>query len=305
MKLNVATCQFPVSGDISSNLGHVRQLMQEAGTRGADIAHFPEACLCGYVGNDIDTNDRIDWDLLTRSTLEVMTLARSLKLWVAIGSAHRLTPPNRPHNSVYFISDRGEVVDRYDKRFLSGDGSQLTGDLAHYSPGNHFSVVDIKGVRCGALICVDCRYPELYRAYKRLGVDLMLHSYNAAHAEPDTWKGIEDQVGAENKAINPATTLPGIIQPATMHAAAGCNHMWISCCNSSARRSCWPSFFVRPDGVITGRLSLHDTAVLLSTVDTDARYYDSTALWRDRAMSGELNSGDVVDDARSEARTTL
>jgi hypothetical protein len=30
--------------------------------------------------------------------------------------------------------------------------SEETGDLAHYSPGNHFSVFSIRGVRCGALI---------------------------------------------------------------------------------------------------------------------------------------------------------
>ena len=32
-------------------------------------------------------------------------------------------------------------------------------------------------------------------------------------------------------------------------AEAANNHVWISCPNSSARQSCWPSFFVRPGGV--------------------------------------------------------
>jgi hypothetical protein len=30
-----------------------------------------------------------------------------------LGSAHPLTPPHRPHNSLYVISDQGHVVNRY------------------------------------------------------------------------------------------------------------------------------------------------------------------------------------------------
>jgi predicted amidohydrolase len=305
MKLSVATCQFPTSGDIDANREFVLSLMKDARSRGADVAHFPEACLSGYAGNDVATNEEVDWARLASALREVMDLAAELQLWIVIGSAHPLTPPHKPHNSVYFIDDRGSIVDRYDKRFLSGDASCKNGDLAHYSPGDHFSVVDIKGVRCGALICVDCRYPELYRAYKRLGVELMFHSYNAAHVSDQQWSAIEAQIGPENHRLNPATTYPGITQPAMMHAAAGSNHVWISCPNSSAHRACWPSFFMRPDGVITGRLNLGEMGVLLSTVDTDARYYDSTDAWRDRAIDGILHSGERVVDRRSEDRTAI
>jgi len=62
---------------------------------------------------------------------------------------------------------------------------------------------------------------------------------------------------------------------------------------------------MRPDGVVTGRLRREETGVLLSIVDTDARYYDSTEAWRDRAMAGILHSGDLVADPRSEDRTGI
>jgi predicted amidohydrolase len=277
--------------------------MREAKPRGADVAHFSEACLSGYAGSDLESHAATDWPLLAAALGEVLALAAALRLWVVLGSAHRLTPPHKPHNSLYVISDQGRIVGRYDKRFLSGDASGTTGDLAHYSPGNHFSVFDIKGVRCGALICVDCRYPELYRAYKGRGVQLMFHSFHAAHVGGEQWDAIEARIGVENHALNPATTYPGITQPAMMHAAAGSNHMWISCPNSAAYRSCWPSFFMRPDGVITGRLGSHATGVLLSEVDTATSFYDSTAAWRERAMAGTLHSGDLVKDARSDDRT--
>ena len=167
------------------------------------------------------------------------------------------------------------------------------------------SVFAIQGVRCGALICHDCRYPELYRAYKRRDVQMMFHSYHAGHIPPKRFQGMRDTVGARLHTLNPGATLPGITMPATMHTAAANNYMWISCPNSSARESCFPSFFVRPDGVITGRLRLHTAGILVSEVNTYEQFYDSAVAWRDRAMRGILHSGTLVRNIRSDERTQL
>lgn len=189
--------------------------------------------------------------------------------------------------------------------FCAGDRSGKTVDLAHYSPGSHFSVFAIQGVRCGALICHDYRYPELYREYKRRGVQLMFHSYHAGHMPPKRFQAMRDTVGDSLHTLNPGSTIPGITMPATMHAAAANNYMWISCPNTSAWESCWPSFFVRPDGVITGRLRLHTVGILVSEVNTDAQLYDSTVAWRDRAMCGIFHSDTLVRDTRSDERMRL
>ena len=116
---------------------------------------------------------------------------------------------------------------------------------------------------------------------------------------------MEAAVGQAYHACSRGTTYPGIARPATMIAAAPSNHMWISCPNSSARESCWGSFFVRADGVITGQLERHSTDILLSTVDTEADLYDSTRAWRDRALAGILYSGSLVQDEHSEKRTEV
>jgi len=307
MKLSVATCQFPVDADIRRNLDFVLRQICVARERGADVAHFPEAALSGYAGPDVASTAQLDWDLLLDSTEQVLDLAGRLGIWVLLGSTHRLTPPHKPHNSLYIINDRGELVDRYDKRFCAGDGhpNPQTGDLANYSPGDHLSVFSIKGLRCGALICHDYRYPELYRAYKRRDVQLMFHSYHAGHISGERMRAMQAYVGAKHHRPSGGTTIPGITMPATMQAAAAANHLWISCPNSSARESCWPSFFVRPDGVMTGRLRLHTAGVLLSTLDTEEPLYDSTASWRERAMDGIFHSGTLIRDERSDDRARL
>jgi len=303
--LKVATCQFPVGADIGANLRHVKHQMVMASWRGARVAHFPEGSLSGYAGTDFETFVGFDWDRLHDATAEIAEHARQLRLWVVLGSAHRLSGSHKPHNSLYVISDSGQIIERYDKRFCSGDPGERSGDLAHYSPGSHFSVWRIDGVCCGALICYDYRYPELYREYKKRGVQLVFHSFHAAHASPGRIAMIGAAIGTEFEKLNPAAThtYPGITMPAAMTTAAACNHVWTSCPNSSAPQSCWPAFFVRADGITTGRLRRNVPGVLISTVDTRQELYDSTAAWREQAMTGILHSGTLVSDPRSGDRT--
>jgi len=303
--LIVATCQFPVSADICANLRHVKRQMTMASQRGARVAHFPEGALSGYAGTDFETFAGFDWHWLSAATGDVAVHARQLGMWVVVGSAHRLSGTRKPHNSLYVIDDSGQIVDRYDKRFCAGDAGEQSGDLAHYSPGSHFCVWTIDGVCCGALICYDYRYPELYREYKKRGVQLVFHSFHAARASHERITAIGKAIGPELSALNPAAThtYPGITMPAAMTTAAACNHVWISCPNSSAPQSCWPAFFVRADGITTGRLRRNIPGVLISAVDAGQELYDSTGPWRDRALYGTLHSGTLVSDPRSDERT--
>ena len=59
---------------------------------------------------------------------------------------------------------------------------------------------------------------------------------------------------------------------------------------------------MRADGITTGRLRRNVPGVLISAVDTAQDLYDSTAAWRERAMTGTLHSGTLVSDPRSDDR---
>lgn len=305
VKLSVATSQFPVGADLNLNTDYVLRQIREAQNSGAHVVHFCESALSGYAGTDFDSFAGFDWGLLKSCSHQVMELAAELKIWVLLGSSHPLSGRRKPHDSVHVINDRGQIVDRYDKRFCSGDRAGKTGDLAHYTPGNHGCTFNIRGVRCGVLVCHDYRYPELYREYKRRGVQLIFHSYHTGNIPPQRLRAMQAQVGSEFHGLNGGSTYPEITMPATMRSAAASSHVWISCSNSSARHSCWPAFFVRADGVVTGRLRRHTTGVLVSTIDTREPLYDSTSAWRARAMRGVLHSGRTVRDPRSKNRTEL
>jgi len=290
MKLTVATCQFPVDADIRKNLTFISRQMRMAKRRGAQVVHFSEACLSGYAGVSFDSFTGFDWDLLVRSTHQIRALAKELRLWVILGSAHRLTGRHKPHNCLYIINDLGRIVDRYDKRFCTGERSGRTADLKHYTPGNHFCTFSIHGLRCAAQICHDFRYDELCRKHLQLGVDLLFYSYHNARQNP-----------ADLRRYN----IWRVIVPATMQTYAANNYFWISANNSSQPASAWSSFFVRPDGIITGRLKLNKPGVLISQLDTARNFYDPSEPWRKRAIRGIYHSGRLLRDPRSKPRTSL
>ncbi|THF86864.1 carbon-nitrogen hydrolase family protein [Deinococcus sp. KSM4-11] len=171
MPFRLATAQLPVSGDAHVNGRNVQAAMREAAAGGARLIHFPEGVLSGYVKHPIQDWAEVDWEIVREELEAVMALAADLKLWVVLGSAHPLTPPRWPHNSLYVISDQGHVVTRYDKRICSH--TEVT---RFYTPGHAPTVFEVDSFRFGCAICIEVNFPALFMEYDRLGVDVVLLS---------------------------------------------------------------------------------------------------------------------------------
>ena len=174
--LRVATCQFAVGGHINRNAAQILKQIDQAKKRRADVVHFPESALTGYPGTDITSWDGFDWDILRTQTQAICEHAARRKVWVVLGSAHRLAAPRLPHNCLYLISPSGKIVNRYDKRFC------MTNDFSYYTPGDHPVVFTLNGVRCALLICFDLRFPELYRQLVTHRVQCVFQSFYNARA---------------------------------------------------------------------------------------------------------------------------
>lgn len=278
--LKIAACQFAVSQSVAENARRIRRFMQRARKADADVAHFCECALSGYAGVDIPGFADYDWDLLRQETLEIMDLAGRLGLWVVLGSTHPLTPPNKPHNSLYLIGPDGKIADRYDKRFGT------PGDLNHYTPGDRFVTFTLNGVVCTLLICFDLRFPELYRRLYEQGVQCVFQSfYNARQRGPSVHTHIMRQ---------------------TMQCHAATNHLWVSMTNSSGYFSPYPSCFIQPDGVIAAQLKANRSGMMVNAVDLNRDFYDPMADFRKMALAGKLTNGPgPLDDPRSRDVTIL
>ena len=171
--LRIATCQFSVEADIAHNRRWILKQIAEAADDGADLVHFSEmrsVRLCRR------RHSRHRGPRLGSLDLGHAAISRRPPGTARSGccSARRIAFPLATSRTTASMSSiaQGKIADRYDKRFCTGVNAkrQPTLDLAHYSPGNRFVTFRVKGVTCGVLICYDYRFPELYRHYRKLGV---------------------------------------------------------------------------------------------------------------------------------------
>jgi predicted amidohydrolase len=269
----LATAQLPISGDARVNARQVRASMHVAAAQGARLVHFPEGMLSGYAKNPIQDWSEVDWDTVREELLVVMALAAELRLWVVLGSAHPLTPPRWPHNSLYVISDQGQIVTRYDKRVCSH--TEVT---RFYTPGHAPTVFDLDGFRFGCLICIEVNFPALFMEYDRLGVDVLLLS---------TYP--EDSI---------------FLVKARSHAAI--HNFWISLSTPSQTDKLFRSGLIDPRGEVVAQVPDVD-GVVVSVLDRAAPELDiaftKARPWRASVQSDARYDTAGLNDPRSTDRT--
>jgi predicted amidohydrolase len=162
----LTTAPSLITPDVRANGAQIRKMMDQARAEGAQIVHFPEGALSGYAKSEVLAWQDADWECIRSEIGHIAEYAKALRLWVVLGCNHQLSEPNLPHNSLYVISDAGELVDRYDKRLCSH--TEING---WYSPGAHPVVIEVDGYRFGLALCIEVQFPELFMEYGRLGAD--------------------------------------------------------------------------------------------------------------------------------------
>jgi predicted amidohydrolase len=236
-RLRIATCQFPVSGAPAENANYIRSFMHQAARQGAHLLHTSEASLSGYAGCDFPTFEKYDWAALRKETSGLRTLAKALRMWLVLGSSHFLDENTKPTDCQYLIDPQGRIVDRYDKCFCTA------GDQEHYSAGNRLVTHQIRGIKVGLAICYDICWPQLYIAYRKKGVTVMIHSMS----------------NARSKGPNCLDTL-NVREVPTRCAD---NRLWAIVNNASNPYSHWGSFVARPDATLTKQLPINQPGMLV------------------------------------------
>jgi predicted amidohydrolase len=271
--ITVATAQGRISADVRANGREIRDLMRQARSGGASLAHFPEGALSGCTKSQIKDWVQMDWAALGDELRQTAALAGKLGLWVVFGCAHRLTPPHRPHNSLYVVSDRGELVNRYDKRFLSH--TEVT---RFYTPGRGACLFEVGGWRFGCALCIEIQFDEVFRAYADRGVDCVLFSSYSQ----DPMFGTQAQ------------------------GYAASHNLWISFSVPAQCSHTLGSRLIGPSGEVQGSMQL-TSGVLVETLDADDRRWDvalnRSKPWRSLARKGDIYRERYADDPRSTDRS--
>lgn len=271
--IQIATAQSLITANVRENGRSMRDLMQRAREHDARLVHFTEGALSGYSRSEVADWRSFDWPAIREELATIAARAGELGLWAVVGCAHRLSGQNRPHNSLYVISDTGVLINRYDKRFCSHNEINNW-----YSPGFEPLVFSVDGFKFGCALCIEIAFPEAFSEYERSGVDCVL--FSAYSSDPIY-----------------GTMLQG-------HAAV--NNIWISL---STPAQCSPklaSGLIGPDGAFSSRCEADGQAGLRVSQLDRSRYeipLTKARPWRATAREGQIYSSRRVVDHRSISKT--
>jgi predicted amidohydrolase len=277
-KIRMAVAQTEVTTDPAVNGAAIDAAMRHAADAGARLVHFSEGALSGYAGGAKGhyAGWRIDWAPVRQQLHRTIALAAHLGIWTVVGGNHRLSGDHRPHNSLWVINDRGELADRYDKRFLSHNEIS-----DFYSPGEHACTFEVDGFRFGCLVCIEVNFPELWMQQQALGVDCVLFS---SFSEDPIFEVI-----------------------ARAHAAV--NGFWVSIAVPAQCAPATPSALVGPHGHVLRHAASNGPDLICVDLDRADPALDialnKARPWRDTARVGEIYSARRVTDLRSTNRTVV
>jgi apolipoprotein N-acyltransferase len=138
----------------------------------------------------------------------------------------------RLQNSAYLLSDRGNILGRYDKIHLVPFGEyvplssvlffvdKLVEGIGDFTPGDSYTVMDLPKGKVGTVICFEVIFPEVVREFVQNGARLMTTITNDAwfgrssaayqHFSMVVFRAIENRV-AFARAAN--TGISGFIEP--------------------------------------------------------------------------------------------
>ncbi|MBQ7508182.1 MAG: carbon-nitrogen family hydrolase [Spirochaetales bacterium] len=148
------------------NFEKASMLVAEAAGNGADVAVLPETWNIGFFPREnlaqlADRNGE-------RTRTVFGKLAKDKGINIVAGSVACLKDDGI-YNTCFVFNREGECIAEYDKTHLF---TAMEEDL-FFKKGDHTSMFELDGLKCGVIICYDIRFPELTRTMSVKGLDVL------------------------------------------------------------------------------------------------------------------------------------
>lgn len=172
--LSVACIQLTSGADLLENIAKVEQQVEKAAALGAKFITTPEnTFLMEESGKERVLYKQDEHPAIKASE----TMARKHKTWLLIGSVAVLSDREKlTYNRSLLFNPDGEIAAHYDKIHLFdvevGDG-QTYRESARILPGEKAVIAQAPWAKLGMTICYDIRFPQLYRALAKSGVEII------------------------------------------------------------------------------------------------------------------------------------
>jgi predicted amidohydrolase len=171
LNFNVGLIQMRSGASPPANLDAAARLIVQAKQAGADYVLTPE------MTNIMEARrERLLAALAPEESDPVLAalrdLARTLGIFIHIGSLAIRLSPERAANRSFLIDRTGAIVARYDKIHMFDvdlDSGESYRESRNYRPGEIAVAIDLPWGRLGLTVCYDLRFPALYRALAEAG----------------------------------------------------------------------------------------------------------------------------------------
>ncbi|HVX44281.1 MAG TPA: carbon-nitrogen hydrolase family protein [Mycobacteriales bacterium] len=206
----MAVGQFAGSTDKSANLEAISAAVEAAAAGGAELVLLPEYSM--YFDPDpaadlTPTSEPLDGEFARA----VGSIAGKYGVTLIAGMNERLAGETRISNTLIAYGPDGQGLGSYRKLHLY-DAFGVA-ESEHIRPGEHAAplLVEVGGLRFGAMTCYDLRFPEAARALLDAGADALLvpAAWAAGPAKEDHWRTLIRARAIENTAYVLAAGLTG------------------------------------------------------------------------------------------------
>lgn len=176
MHISILQCQ---SGrDVAANLAFIEsQLRCLEPIQGARLVVLPECCLLfgGHESQQLQYAQSCGTSDLKQT---MANFAKQYQVYLVAGTLPILAKDGRAYSRCYLFDDQGETLGHYDKMHLFdvdvSDNTKAYRESDTFCPGHEICVVETPFGKLGFAICYDVRFPELFRALRMAGAEIIV-----------------------------------------------------------------------------------------------------------------------------------
>lgn len=205
-KINILALQMSSKiGDVEFNRDKIRDLIGKNIKTDTDVIVLPEVWTVGWSCPNF--HESSEWLEGSKTVGLLSELAKKYNVNIIGGSFIVKKADGVYANTCPVLNNLGELVGIYEKTHLFSYYGCNEG--CYVKRGVNPTVVEINGVKIGLSICYDIRFPELYRAYRQAGADLMINMAAWPMTRKIHWQSLTTARAVENQCYFVALTQSG------------------------------------------------------------------------------------------------
>lgn len=206
--ITITAIQFgSIIADKQANFDKLKKLVENNIKPNSDILIFPELWNVGWACDKL--TDSAEYIENSETVNLLSSIAKKYNTNI-LGGSFVQELNNKYYNTCPVINRKGELIATYNKNHLYSYYNDSEG--TYITKGESPVVVNIEGVKIGLSICYDIRFPEIYRAYRKSGADIIVNMAAWPLSRAVHWDNLTRARAIENQIYMVALTQTGILQ---------------------------------------------------------------------------------------------